>query len=403
MTRAPEGGLLTAGALNRALLARQHLLARADAPARDVVGHLVGLQAQNAWSPYVGLWSRVEGFGHDEIGDALVARSAARIAVMRGTIHLVTAPDALLLPALTAPLYERDLAVNQAHAAPLREVDLGQVTVAARALVEQQPLATTELGRRLAERWPHVPPGSLAYAARNTLPMVQVPPRGVWRRSGATTWTTAWSWLDPALVAATPDVRDPDARAAELGLLAARYFAAFGPATVADFQSWSGLRGLGDVVEDLVRRGALVAFTAEPSPGKARARVLYDLPDAPRPAEDTPAPPRFLPDYDNVLLGHADRNRIVDDARRRSLQARNGVIPGTVLLDGRVGATWTVQRSPLAPEGRRKRELATLVVKPFHLAGSATRLALADEAERFVRYLADDAAEHAVEVTAPTG
>ena len=379
---------LTADELSRALLARQHLLERTAAPIHDVVSHLVGLQAQNAWSPYLALASRVQGFTHAQLGDALVGRSVARIAVMRGTIHLVTAADALLLPVLTAPIFTRDLLVNALHGAALRSVDVAQVTAAARALVEAEPRVTTVLGALLAERWPEAPPGTLAYAARGTLPLVQVPPRGVWGRSGATTWTTAWHWLgSPA-----PDLSDPDAHAAALEDLLLRYLAAFGPASVADAQAWSGLTGLRAVADRLGDR--VVRLVAEPSPGKVRPRELLDLPDAPRPPGDTPAPVRFLPDFDNVLLGHADRTRLISDDRRRSLQSSNGVLPGTFLLDGRVGGTWRIDRSA---RGR-----ATIVVVPFAALSRAAVDAVSAEAEGVVGFVADDAAEHHVQVDQPT-
>ena len=228
--------LLTRAHLNRVLLARQHLLERRAGSALEVVDHLVGLQAQNAWSPYVGLWSRVDGFRTDELAAAFWDRTVARIAVMRGTIHLVTADDALLLPGLVAPLYAKDLRVNAAHGAALRTLDVPAVTAAARELVEAEPRVTTELGRLLAERWPDVAPSTLAYAARGTLPLVQVPPRGVWGRSGATTWTTAWSWFGPARTTAAPDLTDPAVLAAEQERLVRRYLAAFGPASVDDIQ-----------------------------------------------------------------------------------------------------------------------------------------------------------------------
>lgn len=402
--------MLTRTALNRALLARQHLLARTTEPVPAVVAHLIGLQAQNPWSPYVGLWSRRAGFVHDEIGSALVERTATRIAVMRGTIHLVTAADTLLLHGLTAPLYGKDLRVNATHAAPLRSVHVPDVTAAARALVEGEPLATTELGRRLAERWPDLPAATLAYAARNTLPMVQVPPRGVWGRSGATTWTTAWSWLDDTYAAACPDLTDPAVYAVELERLVLRYLAAFGPASVADAQTWSGLTGLRPVFERL--RDRLVRFVAAPEPEDDRpasartprrrpGRELFDLPDAPRPDPDEPAPVRFLPDYDNLLLGHADRSRVIDDAARQRLRSPNGVVPPTVLVDGRVGATWSVSRERLAPPGSRpRRELATLTVHPFTRLDPSVRREVETEGEAFVQFMADDAAEHRV-VVAP--
>lgn len=387
---------LTTVELNRALLARQHLLDRADVPVLEAVDHLVGLQAQNAWSPYVGLWSRLSSFRHPDLGETLLDRTAARIAVMRGTIHLVTAADALLLPALVAPIYRKDLLMNATHAAGLRTLDVDELTARARALVEEEPRVTTELGALLRARWPDVAPATLAHGARGTLPLVQVPPRGVWGRSGATTWTTAWSWFGPDLTAASPDVTDPDVLAVELERLVLRYLAAFGPATVADVQTWSGLTGLRAVVDRLGDR--IVRFSAPPAPGGVRPRTVVDLPDAPRPPGDVPAPVRFLPDLDNVLLSHADRSRLVSDERRRSLQSSNGVLPGTVLVDGRVGATWAVRRTRLDSAGRSRRELATLEITPLDPLTVALRRELDDEGARFVRFFADDAAEHAVAV-----
>lgn len=392
-----EPPLLDRRALNRALLARQHLLERTDASAVDVVGHLVGMQAQNAWSPYVGLWSRVEGFTHADLGDALLDRRLARIAVMRGTIHLVDAADALLLPGLLAPLYARDLEVNTLHAAPLRTVDLAAVTALARELVEAEPRVSTALGKLLAERWPDVPPATLAHAARGTLPLVQVPPRGVWGRSGATTWTTATAWIGTDAAAAAPDLADPDVLAVEQERLVLRYLAAFGPASVMDVQAWSGLTGLAAVVARLGDR--VVRFTAEPSPGKVRPREVLDLPDAPRPPADVPAPVRFLPDLDNLLLSHADRTRVVADEHRRALQSPNGVVPGTVLVDGVVAATWRVERARVEDAGtRRRRERATLVVEPFGTITARDRRDVEAEAERFVTFFADDAVAHEVVV-----
>lgn len=389
----PPSGPLSVAALNRALLARQGLLQRVAEPATAVVDRLVGLQAQNGWSPYVGLWSRVVAFRHAELADALVARQVARIVVMRGTIHLVTAPDAVLLPALVRPLLDRDLVTNQAHGANLRVVDVAAVSAAARTLVEEQPRTTTELGRLLAERFPEVPPASLTHAARGTLPLVQVPPRGLWGRSGAPTLTTAWSWLglDPV------DLADADAWADATGRVVLRYLAAFGPASVADVQAWSGLTGLRAVVDRL--GDAVVRLAGPPAGPGGRPRELLDVPGGPLPDPETPAPVRFLPDYDNVFLAHADRRRIVDDDHRRALTRANGVIPATVLVDGRIGATWAVEREPLdPPRTRNGRTLATLRVEPFVAVDRATRRALVDEGEALVRFMADDATEHRVVV-----
>ncbi|WP_019136667.1 winged helix DNA-binding domain-containing protein [Cellulomonas massiliensis] len=376
--------------LGRATLARQLLLRRESRPAVETVGELVGLQAQNAWSPYVALWSRLEGFRHAELSDALEDRRLARIAVMRGTIHLVTAADAVLLPALTAPLFLRALATHGEHGAALRALDLPAVAQAARRLVEEQPRVTTDLGTLLAQQWPGVAPGALAQAARGTLPLVQVPPRGLWGRSGATTWTTADHWL-PDASAAAPDVSDPRERAAQLDRLVLRYLAAFGPAATTDVQRWSGLTGLRAVRDRLVADGRAVPLLAAPGPGRARPYEVLDVPGAPLPDEDVPAPVRFLPDYDNLLLAHADRSRFVDEEHRRALSAPNGVVPGTVLVDGRVAATWSTAVRREGP-GR----LATVTVTPLVPLAAGERRALLDEAEAFVRFREDAADDHAV-------
>jgi hypothetical protein len=380
--------LLTRAHLNRTLLARQHLLERRQGPALDVINHLVGLQAQNAWSPYVGLWSRVAGFRTDELADAFWDRRVARIAVMRGTIHLVTAADALLLPGLIAPLFAKDLLVNVAHGAGLRTLDVAELTAAARELVEAEPRVTTELGRLLAERWPDVAPSTLAYGARGTLPLVQVPPRGVWGRSGATTWTTAGAWFGPS---DAPDLADPAVLAAEQERLVRRYLAAFGPASVADLQNWSGLTGMKAVVQRL----DLVRYRAEPSPGAVRERELLDLPGLPLPSPDVPAPVRFLPDYDNVLLGHADRTRIMAPEHRPYLASPNGVVPATFLLDGRVAGTWDVPR-----DGSRRGPV-TLTVRPFARPTAAQADELRAEAQGLVELMAGDAEERRVELVYP--
>lgn len=395
-----DAPLLTRAALNRALLARQHLLARSTGSALDLVDDLVGLQAQNPPSPYTALWSRVEGLRHADIGAALESRRAARIAVMRGTIHLVTAADALVLPGLLVPQYARDLRSNTQHSAGLRKVDLAELTSAARAILVESPRATTELGRLLAERWPDVAPTTLAYGARGTLPLVQVPPRGVWRRSGATTWTTADAWFGPDAVERAPDLTDPDVHASELERLVLRFFAAFGPASVADVQQWSGLAGLRSVVDRL--RDRLVTFRAEPGPGSASGRELFDLPDAPRPDPGFDPPVRFLPDLDNLLIAHADRTRLISEEHRRRLISRNGVLPGTFLTGGRVAGTWLVSRERLDPaQARPRRELATLELRPFDALDVTTSASVAAEGERLVRFVADDAADHRVLVVPP--
>ncbi|WP_346774880.1 winged helix DNA-binding domain-containing protein [Cellulomonas sp. IC4_254] len=404
------GGSITTRGLGRALLARQHLLDRTDAPAVDVVRHLVALQSQNPSSAYLALHARVAGLAHADLADAMTDRRVGRLALLRDTVHLVTAEDALALWPLLAPMLRRRLLGNVTAAPTLRQVDLDDLRSAALDALADGPLTARDLGARLAATWPDLDPAALAMGARGTLPLVQVTPRGVWGRSMATTWTTAWAWFGadaPALRrsddAAADPVADPadDERDAALADLVRRYLAAYGPATVADVQQWSGLTRLAPVV-DRLRPGLVEVLHVDPPSG--RPRVLLDLPDAPRPPEDAPAPARVLPDFENLLLGHDDRSRVIPPEIRPALASRNGMPPGTVLLDGSVAGSWVVRRERLPrPAGapRTRRERATLTVTPLRRWTRADRRAVLPEAERLVRFVADDAAEHAVVVAEP--
>jgi hypothetical protein len=315
-------------ALGRATLARQLLLDRAELDVVDAVHHLAGLQSQTAQTWYVGLWSRLADPAPEAVSTALADRRLIRIALMRGTIHLVTAADAVALRPLVAPVLERSFAGNWGRQLD-GGVDLAEVAAAGRAVVDATPATFAELGRRLLARWPDQNPDALAQAVRTAVPLVQVPPRGLWRRSGRAAHTSLEAWL-----AGVPAADGP--ATADLPWLVRRYLAAFGPASVADVQTWSGLKRLREVVDGM--RGELVTFRDE------NGVELYDLPDAPRPDPDTPAPPRYLYDFDNLLLSHADRSRVLTDAHRGSWQGRNGPLPGTVLVDGVTAGVWTVAR-----------------------------------------------------------
>ena len=306
--------------LNRATLARQLLLQRSAMSALDAIEHLVGMQAQAPFAPYYGLWSRLESFTGAELSDLLTSRKAVRIVLMRGTIHLVTAKDCHRLRPLVQPVLDRMLRSNATHGKPLAAIDVDALVDAARRLLDAEALTPGEIGARLAERWPDTPPGSLAEAARSLLPLVQVPPRALWQRSGQVRLTTATAWLGKRR-----------GKALTLDELVTRYLAAFGPASAADVQTWSGLTRLGEVLE----RMDVVRFKSE------GGQTLYDLPEAPRPDPEVPAPVRLVAPFDNILLSHADRTRVIsDEHRKRLFSGKNGVFPGTVLADGFVGGTW---------------------------------------------------------------
>src|SRR5690242_3601125 len=355
-------------ALNRAVLARQHLLARTRMPAAGMVEHLVGLQAQAPNPPYLGLWTRLDGFALAELAGLVTDRQVVRIALMRGTIHLVSARDCVLLRAPLQPVLDR--ALQGAYGRALAGVDLAEVAAAGRALVEAEPLTFDAIGRRLADRWPGVQPLALANAVRAGVPLVQVPPRGIWGRSGQAKHTSVENWLG------TPCDPDPGPDAMVL-----RYLGAFGPATVADMQKWSGLTGLREVVER--QRDRLRAFRGE------GGRELYDLPEAPRPDPETPAPVRYLPEFDNLLLSHEDRTRIMTEEDRARIMSVNGIVAGTVLVDGFVHGQWKIHRA---------RGTAALRVTPFRRLTRRDEAAVSAEGERLLAFAAADAKQRQLEL-----
>ncbi|MET7985015.1 MULTISPECIES: winged helix DNA-binding domain-containing protein [unclassified Streptomyces] len=335
-------------ALNRATLGRQLLLRRSPLSATAAVEHLLGLQAQNVKPPYYALAARLEGFRPEELSAAMDARQVVRIVTMRSTIHTHTAEDTLTLRPLVQAARDRELVHFRKG---LEGVDLDRLAAISRELVESEPRTMKQLREALLARWPDADPFALSVAARCTLPLVQVTPRGLWGRSGQVALTTAEHWLGrPAEPAPAPDAT------------VLRYLAAFGPASVKDMQTWAGLTRLREVFERL--RPGLTVFRDE------QGAELFDLPDAPRPGPDTPAPPRFLPEFDNLLLSHADRSRVVPaDLKGRTWRGNQAY--RTLLVDGFVSGLW-------------KLEKGVLVVEPFGALTKAQRDEVTAEGERML-------------------
>ena len=353
--------VLTRRALNRATLQRQLLLHRAERPALSAIEDLVGLQAQTPHSWYVGLWTRLRGFRAAEVADLLNRRDVVRVALMRSTIHLVSAADCLTLRPLVQQVIERSMSGN--FGARLAGVDRAALTAAGRAIVDAEPTTPAELGRRLAKQWPDRDPAALAQAIRAWVPLVQVPPRGLWGRSGRVAHTSAESWLGrPLAVNPSPDD------------MVLRYLGAFGPASVKDVQTWSGLTRLREVIDRL--RPRLVTFRDE------RGTQLFDLPDAPRPDPDTPAPARFLYDFDNLLLSHADRSRVISDGYFEQGYTMDGPMPSIVLIDGFTAASWKITR---------ERRGAILTIRPFRRLSDQDAEAVRAEGQRLLEFAAADA------------
>jgi hypothetical protein len=311
---------LSPRALNRTLLQRQHLLERTTARPDEMARHLVGLQAQENLPPYLSLAARLTSFDPYDVTRGLEDRSLVRFLTLRGTVHLLTADDALTLRQWTAPVHEREIKISQSIG-PARDLDREAFLEALSALLDDGPKPQKALGAALAERFAGVPATQLGQLARSAAPLVQCPPRGTWQGSGGVTYQYVDRWLGRPLV--EPDVEE----------IVRRYLRAFGPATAADVTAWSGITRLAPVVkamDDLV--------THEDEHGKP----LHDVEGLELAGEDTPAPVRLLGQYDKVWLSHAGRDRVTTADSRKIWMGVNGGMASTVFADGMLVGLWRV-------------------------------------------------------------
>jgi hypothetical protein len=311
--------VLTRRDLNRTLLLRQHLLERTTVPALDMVEHLVGLQAQENLPPYLSLAARIDGFDPLELSSAIERGAAVRFLTLRGTIHVLTPGDALVLRPWVQPALDQLSSGNQMNR-PARDVPAEDLVAACRELLADGPLPVKRLGELLAARFEGVAAGALAHKARERAPLVQLPPRGLWKRSGGVVYQTVENHLGRSTTAV------------DLPELVRRYLRAFGPATAADMTTWSRVTRLGPVFTAM--RDELVEVSCDDG------RTRYDVPGAPYADGDVPAPVRLLGSYDNLWLSHADRLHVVPHEARGRWMGANGGVGSTVFVDGFMAGLW---------------------------------------------------------------
>ena len=348
--------VLTVRELNRALLARQFLLKREKTTAVQAVERLAGLQAQYTPSPYLSLWARLAGFQRDELTTALECREVVKALLMRGTLHIVTAEDFWaaatvrreLGAALWPPAYESRLPA--ARLAELADEAVSELRKHPRTLKEMLRLLEPH------SQPPQITPAFLWRRLQGYAYVVQVPPSGTWGHHKDAVYAPAAKWL-----AGTPPTPE-----GALDHLMRRYLAAFGPATKHDVAQWAGVPRIKPIAAALER---LAPRTLRDEGG----RVLYDLPDAPLPDPDTPAPARLVPRFDNLVLSHADRTRVLGDVPVSRIVTKNAIVHATILVDGFVAGTWQLER------GR-------VVLEPFERLSRATRRELHEEGERLAAF-----------------
>lgn len=358
--------VLTLRELNRATLQRQMLLERVDVSVPEAIERLVALQAQVARPPYIGLWTRLNRFKREDLTKLIEDHTVIKATFLRATLHLLTAADYLRFRATIQPVLEGASAsiVESRGVAFDREA----VLEATRSFITEKPRTFAAISDMLSERWPETDIGAMRYTARTHIPLVQVPNSSTWSYPATPEFTLAETWLGKL-----PDDED------RFRELVKRYLAAFGPAGVTDVQSWSGLGKLKAAIEAM--KPELQVYRDE------NRREHYDLPDTTLPDADTPAPPRFLPEFDNLLLSHSNRTRVIADEHRSKVYLPGLRVAATILLDGFVAGVWKIEKV---------KKSAALVIEPFAALNKKDRAALEEEGEQLVRFAEPDAQAYEV-------
>ncbi|MEL6269256.1 MAG: winged helix DNA-binding domain-containing protein [Chloroflexota bacterium] len=356
--------ILTRRELNRTLLSRQMLLKREAITPLDAIERLVGLQSQIPNPPYIGLWARLEQFERDDLTSLMEQKQVVRAAMMRSTLHLVTAEQHAWLRPTLQPALER--ALRSFFGKKAKGLNIDALVTAAKPFLEEEPRSTGDIRKLLATVAPGKDGDAMAYTVRTHLPQVQVPPGGTWGTGTAATYTTASSYLGPG--------GDPD-----LKRMFFAYLRAFGPASIMDFQFWTGMVKLKNDIEPFCDK--LVTVKDE------NGKELFDLPDMPILPGDTPAPVRLVPEYDNMVIAHKDRTRVLPEEHYKKIFLSAARVRATVLVDGFVAGRWRTERN---------KQAATLVIEPFVAYSAAEKTALTEEGERLLSFIEDDAETTAV-------
>jgi hypothetical protein len=354
----PASDTLTLRQINRATLARQMLLAREKATPAKAIERLVGMQAQWPKPPFLGLWSRVQGFEREQLTALLHKRSVVRATFMRATIHLVTAKDFLALRPAIQPVL--DSAMQAILKERLEGIDLAALTKQVRKMLDREPMTFAAIREEFLRADPKADERAMGYAVRMLLPLVQVPVEGqAWAFPSQACFAAAEQWLGKAV----------PTKAAPCDALLLRYLEGYGPASADDMRAWSGLprTAVKEAVDRLRER--VVVFRD----GK---KEIFDLPDAPRPDGDVPAPVRLIPEYDNVITTRADERFVAKGDRPRVFLSALR-IAATVLVDGFAAGTWKMDAT---------KKLATVTIEPFKPLAARVKKEVEAEAEAVLQF-----------------
>ena len=351
--------------LNRATLARQLLIVRETMPVPAAIERLAGLQAQSPPSPYLGLWTRLRNFQREDLARLIENRTVIKATLMRGTLHLFSAEDYVRFRTTLHPVL-----VGAAHAITKSrggDFEVDQILKAAQRAFAEKPRTFVEISDLLTKLLPKQDVGAMRYTVRTHLSLVQVPIREGWSYPNKPEFALAESWIGRRI---SPEDH--------VGELVRRYLAAFGPASVMDAQTWSGLK-LKDTFEKL--RPKLQVYRDE------SRRELFDLPNLSLPERDVPAPVRFLPEFDNLLLAYSLRTRVLADKYRSKIFLPGLRVSASFLVDGFVGGVCKVEKT---------KNVAALVIEPFEKLSKRDRAELIEEGEKLIRFVEVNAKSHEV-------